>query len=112
MKRNGIGEFEELVLLAVASLSDGGYGLSVRTVLKEEAQRTVSLGAVHATLYRLEGKGLLRSELAGATEARGGRRKRVFRLTGPGVAALATARETRERLRALISPNAHPELAR
>lgn len=112
MKRVGIGEFEELVLLAVAGLDGGAYGLNVRTLLKDEAHRTVSLGAVHATLYRLEGKGYLKSELAGATEQRGGRRKRLFQLTGSGVAALDAARQSRERLRALIPGTALPELAR
>lgn len=111
MGRNGIGEFEELVLLAVAALTEGGYGLSVRNLLKEQAQRTVSLGAVHATLYRLEDKGYLRSDLTGASAERGGRRKRMFTITGSGVAVLQAARESRESLRSLIPAGLKPELA-
>ncbi len=111
MGRNGIGEFEELVLLAVAALDGSGYGLTVRNLLKEEAGRSVSLGATHATLYRLEDKGYLRSDLTGASSERGGRRKRMFNITGSGVAVLRATRESRQRLRSLISGNLRPELA-
>ncbi len=54
MRREQIGEFEELVLMAVAALSGQAYGLSVRTLLADEAGRDASLGAIHATLYRLQ----------------------------------------------------------
>ncbi|MBO6573915.1 MAG: helix-turn-helix transcriptional regulator [Rhodothermales bacterium] len=104
MARSGLGEFEELVLLAVAALGDQAYGLGVRDMLHTEAGRSVSLGAVHAALYRLEDKGLLGSELGGATEQRGGRRKRLFRVTGSGARALESARVARERLRTLAQP--------
>ncbi len=54
MKRANLGEFEELVLLAVASLKEGAYGLEVQRVLDEEARRSVALATVHSALYRLE----------------------------------------------------------
>jgi len=102
MRGAHIGEFEELVLMAVAALSGEGYGLAVREFLVEKANRKVALGAIHATLYRLQEKGMLRSELEGATEKRGGRRKRMFRLTNTGVESIRKAREARERVWSLV----------
>ena len=110
MSRSSIGEFEELALLAVGALGDAAYGLAVRDLLKEEVGRSVSLGAVHATLYRLQDKGFLESSLGGATQDRGGRRKRMFRLAGTGVAALESARQARERLRGLLPSSMKPSL--
>ena len=98
MKRAHLGEFEELVLLAVASLHDGAYGLEVQRVLKDEARRSVALATVHSALYRLERKGYVQSELGGATQQRGGRRKRLFTVTGAGLSVLAAARDVREHL--------------
>lgn len=108
--RENLGEFEELVLLCVGILHGDAYGLSVRTELDERAGRSVTLGAVHATLYRLEDKGYLRSELGGATEKRGGRRKRIFALTNAGIEALRDMRKIREEMWALV-PRLHPELS-
>ena len=98
MKRAHLGEFEELVVLAVASLHGGTYGLEVQRVLADEARRTVALATVHSALYRLERKGYLQSELGGATQQRGGRRKRLFTVTGTGLSVLADARDVREHL--------------
>ena len=98
MKRAHLGEFEELVLLAVASLHDGAYGLEVQRVLVDEARRSVALATVHSALYRLERKGYVESELGGATQQRGGRRKRLFTITGAGLRTLAAARDVREHL--------------
>jgi len=97
--------------MAVAALSGQAYGLSVRTLLADEAGRDASLGAIHATLYRLQDKGHLESSLEGATEKRGGRRKRMFRVTGSGVRALATAREAREALWTLMPGIIRSEVA-
>jgi len=58
MKNKGIGEFEELVLLAVCILEDGAYGVSVKREVEKHTSRTILLGAVHITLYRLQDKGL------------------------------------------------------
>ena len=98
MKRAHLGEFEELVLLAVASLHDGAYGLEVQRVLADEARRSVALATVHSALYRLERKGYVQSELGGATQQRGGRRKRLFTITGTGLSSLAAARDVRAHL--------------
>lgn len=98
MKRAPLGEFEELVLLAVASLPGEAYGLHVQRILQEDANRSVTLATVHSGLYRLEKKGYLKSELGGATERRGGRRKRLFVVTGAGMRALREAHDVREHL--------------
>lgn len=98
MKGNHLGEFEEIVLLTVAILYDEAYGVAVRDEIEQRLDRKVSLGAMHATLVRLEDKGLLRSRLGEATSKRGGKRKRHFQVTRAGQAALTEAREARERL--------------
>ena len=97
-----IGEFEELVLMAVAILHETAYGLTVRDFLSEQTGRKTALGAIHATLYRLEDKGLLESALEGATPQRGGRRKRIFNVTNLGMSAVRSARETRDKIWTLV----------
>lgn len=93
-----IGEFEELVLLVVGMLSDQAYGVEVRNAIIAETGRKVNISAVHEVLKRLEKKGLLRTEVGGATEERGGRRKKFFFLTAEGKAALDHSRELRNSL--------------
>ena len=102
MKREYLGEFEELVLMAVAILSEGAYGNSVVEELKNRVSRDAGLSAVHVTLYRLEDKGLVKSEMGGSTNERGGRRKRIFRITSAGLAVLRQSHETRMELIRLI----------
>jgi predicted transcriptional regulator len=78
MSRTYLGEFEELVLLAVALLEQqptGAYGVTIADELQQRTYRTTSVTGVHVVLYRLEEKGLVSSVLGGATLARGGRRK-------------------------------------
>src|SRR5690348_4453870 len=93
-----IGAFEELVLLAVVGLAGDGYGVSIRNELESETGETIALGAVYATLDRLERKGLVRSTVGAATAERGGRRKRVFRVTAQGSQALREMQQIRARL--------------
>lgn len=90
--------FEELVLLATASLGDEAYGVTVQQRLTDETGSPVALGAVYAVLERLEHKGLVRSAWGDATPQRGGRRKRMFRVTAPGLAALREMGRLRARL--------------
>ncbi len=108
MRGAHIGEFEELVLMAVAVLDGEGYGLVVRDFLFEQTGRKVALGAIHATLYRLQDKGMLDSEMEGATEKRGGRRKRMFRLTNVGLESIRATRTARERVWALMPQPLRP----
>lgn len=98
-KGEHLGHFEQLVLLAVIRLGDDAYGLGVRGELAERAGRDASIGAVYATLDRLERKGLVRSRRGEPTAARGGRAKKTFRLTTAGESAL---RETRQAVDALL----------
>lgn len=87
--RDYLGEFEHIVILALLRLEDGAYGVSVRQEIELRAKREVSIGAVYATLDRMETKGYVRSHLGESTPQRGGRRKRFFRATAKGVAAVS-----------------------
>ena len=99
MKGDHLGEFEELVLLAVQGLNAEAYGVSVQQVLSAETSRDVSLGAVYAALDRLEGKGLVHSRMVAGTATRGGRSRRSFTVTPVGVRTLDAMQQVRLRLR-------------
>ena len=98
MKGTHLGEFEELVLLAVCILYDDAYGLSIMDEIEKRTGRTVTISSVHKALMRLEQKGFLHSHMGGATEARGGRKKRLFTVTGSGKRAMQEAREMRNEM--------------
>lgn len=100
------GEFELLVLLAVLRLGDGAYGVTIREELEEETSRTLTLGTVYKTLGRLEGKGFLETRVAPPTKERGGRRKKLYRVTPSG---LETARRSLADLRRMTD-GLQPEL--
>lgn len=106
MKGDHLGEFEEFVLLTVQALGNGAYGVSVQQLLERESARDVSLGAVYAALDRLEDKGLLRSTMTPGTSVRGGRSRRSFVVTPPGLRALTVVRRVRERLYQVAQPPA------
>ena len=108
MKRSYLGEFEELVLLTVASLGEGAYGVAITDELDRQTGRSVSISAVHAALHRLEEKGMLTSRMGDATAERGGRRKRLFTVTVLGSRTLHDIRDMRNRLWNSIAPNALP----
>lgn len=95
MAKEFLGEFEELILTMVAALRDDAYGAAIALELERRFKRDVTLSAVHVTLYRLEDKGYLKSSVGGATNERGGRRKRMFRVTNAGLAMLKAMKETR-----------------
>jgi len=86
--RDYLGEFEHIVLLALLRLEDRAYGVTVRQEIELRTHREVSIGAVYATLDRLETKGYVKSYRGDPTPERGGRSKRFFRTTGKGVAAV------------------------
>ncbi len=102
MGKEFLGEFEELVLIMVAALQDEAYGATIADEIENRLGREVNLSAVHVTLYRLEDKGLIRSRMGGATNERGGRRKRIFTITSAGMAMLKTMKESRLQLWKLI----------
>ncbi|AUD01821.1 PadR family transcriptional regulator [Spirosoma pollinicola] len=105
MRRTYLGEFEEVVLLMVAILDGEGYGVTVSQALEEHTGRVVTFGTVHNTLIRLEEKGFVQSELGGATAERGGRRKRLFRVTALGSRALEEVQQLRQQLWHLVPPH-------
>ena len=83
-----LGEFEYIVLLAVLRLGKKAYGVTVRREIETRTGREVSVGAVYATLDRLEGKGYAYSRAGDPTPERGGRSKRFFEITPKGAAAI------------------------
>ena len=76
-----LGELEQAILLAVLRLGDAAYGLAIRGELEACTGRKVSHGAAYTTMDRMQDKGLLESWLADASDSRGGRRKRYFKVT-------------------------------
>lgn len=98
MKGTNIGEFEELVLLAVGILGDDAYSISVANEIHKVTNRKVVFTVVHAALIRLEQKGLLESKLGGATSERGGRSKRFFRISAAGKKSLLKAKAQRDQM--------------
>ena len=87
-----IGQFEHVVLAAVLALDDGAYGVTIHANVEQFiAPKMVALGAVYATLDRLEDKGLVRSWLSDPTPERGGRSKRHYQLEAAGERALRDA---------------------
>lgn len=104
MRRTYLGEFEEVILLMVAILDGDGYGVTVSQALEEHTGRVVTFGTVHNTLIRLEEKGFVQSELGGATAERGGRRKRLFRITALGSLALQEIQQLRQELLQRLPP--------
>jgi PadR family transcriptional regulator PadR len=98
MKGTYLGELEELILLTVASLNTEAYAVSVKAELEKNARRTLNISAIHSVLYRLEEKEFLKSSFGGATQKRGGKMKRYFRITAAGLAALKEARNVRENI--------------
>lgn len=93
-----IGEFEELVLLTIACLGDKAYGVAIKEDIEKRADRTISIGALHSTITRLEEKGYIKSWLGEPTEERGGRRKRYFELTQTGKIGLHEMKNLRDQL--------------
>ena len=86
--RNSLGEFEHIIILALLRLEDRAYGVTVRQEIEFRTKREVSIGAVYATLDRLETKGYVKSRRGNPTPERGGRSKRFFRITAKGMAAV------------------------
>lgn len=99
-KITSLGDYEEIVLLAIAFLGERAYGVPIRQHI-EDAGRKTSVGALYVTFERLETKGLVESWEGEATPQRGGRAKKYFRVTGVGHEALRHTEATRSRVRGL-----------
>ncbi len=87
-----LGAFEQAVLLAIVRLGEDAYGRGILKDVQDHLLRPVAPGAVHATLTRLEARGLVASRLASGTPLRGGRARRFYRLLPKGLHALNDAR--------------------
>jgi PadR family transcriptional regulator, regulatory protein PadR len=96
-KREFLGGFELLVLVALIRLGDEAYGVPISDAIEESSGREVSIGSVYITLGRLERNGLVTSKIGEATAERGGRAKTYFRITAKGL------REVRQAQRTLIN---------
>ncbi len=99
-----LGKFEEIVLLIVAAQHGEAYGMSITKTIEEELERSVTLSSVHTSLYRLEEKGYVKSEVGGASEIRGGRSKRLFTITERGKESLKQSRQIGKKLWDMASP--------
>lgn len=98
MKGYHLGELEELILLTVGILDQEAYGVAVLEEIKNQTGRKVNISAIHTVLNRLEEKGFLKSYMGGATEERGGRRKRLFTLSATGRSAVEEVKNQRNKL--------------
>jgi DNA-binding PadR family transcriptional regulator len=98
MKGDRLGEFEEFTLLGLRALGEGTYAVPVQEFVEQATKRAVSMGAIYAALDRLEQKGYARSSVGEPSPVRGGKRKRLFKVTPQGVRTLDALRRVRERI--------------
>jgi len=105
MKRVYLGEFEEIVLLIVAVLEGEAYGVNIMHEILEQTGRSVRLNQVHASLQRLEEKGMIVSKMSDPTPERGGRRKRIFSITAYGSSTLRDIQQVRATLWSAVPSN-------
>ena len=104
-KGDFIGEFELYVVLALAHLGDDAYGVTIRREIEARTGRTVAIGAVYATLARLEEKGLVRFRVSDPQPVQGGRARKYFSLTGAGTRVLRHSTAMLARMMAGLSPD-------
>ena len=95
MKKTKLGEFEELVLLAVAALQEEAYGVEIKRELEKRLSERLSVGSIQSALKRMEQKGFLTSEFGEATQKRGGKRKRIYFVTLQARKVLTEMKEIR-----------------
>jgi PadR family transcriptional regulator PadR len=96
--RDYLGEFEHMVLLALLRLGDNAYGVTVRQEIESRTKREVSIGAIYATLDRLEVKAYVKSCRGDPTPERGGKSKRFFHITGKGIQAMNRTQHALDRM--------------
>lgn len=104
MRIKFLGQFEQIVLLAVLQLREDAYGMRIRLEIKDRTNRDVSLGAVYTTLERLEAKGFVSSCVGEPTPERGGRAKKYFKVKAAGQRALQAAQSASESMSAGLAP--------
>ena len=98
MKKTKLGEFEELVLLAVIVLKEEAFGVAIKRELETRLNQNLSVGSIQSALKRMEQKGHLTSEWGEASKVRGGKRKRLYQVTSAGRSVLEEMRDIRTSL--------------
>jgi PadR family transcriptional regulator PadR len=93
MKETRLGDFEEVILLLVGILGEAAYAFKIAEEFKSQTGRTASIGSVHSTMDRLSNKGFLSSEMGQPSSNRGGRRKRIYKITASGQKVLRKSKE-------------------
>ena len=93
-----LGSLEHIILLALVRLQENAYGMTVRREIEARTGRNISIGAVYATLERLEAKGYISSFTGEPTPERGGRAKRLFRVEADGERAMRVSQEAIEKM--------------
>lgn len=106
MKKFQLGEFEEIVLLTIGILYKEAYGVSIKKEIEERLSRSVSMGALHTALVRMEDKGYLKAFEGVPTPERAGRPKKFFEITALGKKAMEYSKNTRDQLWNAIPKNA------
>jgi PadR family transcriptional regulator, regulatory protein PadR len=104
-KGDFVGEFELYVMLALAQQGDEAYGVTIRREIEDRTGRTVVIGAVYATLARLEEKGLVQFRISDPQPVQGGRARKYFTLTAAGRRALRHSTAMLARMMAGLSPD-------
>jgi PadR family transcriptional regulator PadR len=95
---DALGEFEQIVLLAILRLGNEAYGVPIRQEIIDCTGRSPVPGALYTVLERLEGKGMVASRMGEATAERGGKPKRFFKVTKKGVASVTQTQRAYQRL--------------
>lgn len=103
--REALGEFEQLVLLAIVQLKDDVYGVPIVDEIERRTGRSVSAAAVYVTLRRLEQKGLLSSTMSDPTPERGGKARRCVKVTPAGLDSLRASRHVLDRMWKGLDPH-------
>lgn len=98
MKNYQLGEFEEIVILTIGILNNAAYSVLIKDEIESRLSRTVSMGALHTALRRLEDKGYLNSFAGEVTPERAGRPRRYFEITALGKKAIQSTKATRDTL--------------
>ena len=93
-----LGYLEETVLLLVMIMEEESYGFTVSQEYEKQTGKSISISAVHTVLSRMEKKGFIKSEMGGATDNRGGRRKRIFKITELGTEVIQQIKQHRQKL--------------
>ena len=94
---------EEMILLAIYQLDDNAYGITIRNSLQEYMRKKFSIGAIYIPLERLTKKGILKAYKGESTGERGGRKKRLFKITSKGILALKETKELHDTMWNVIS---------